>query len=343
MTCPNCQSTDHQPEAKYCCHCGASLTGRECPICHSTDHLPEAKFCFHCGASLPFEECPTCHSTDNLPEATFCSHCGSSLNKNKEEFPSDETASKPAPLSPVINQLIDNMVEVKGGTFFMGATSEQKDDCENDEMPVHQVTLSTFSIGRYPVTQKEWKEVMGTNPSIFERNDQPVENVSWYDCQEFIQKLNKLTGMNFRLPTEAEWEFAARGGRETENFIYSGDDDLDEVAWFYENSGDVWADEDEWSEDHLEEYQCRPQPVGQKLPNELELYDMSGNVWEWCSDWYGRYDSSFQTNPTGPETGSYRIKRGGAWYNKAESCRVSYRGNANPTDKECHTGFRLAL
>ena len=343
MTCPNCQSTDHQPEAKYCCHCGASLTGRECPICHSTDHLPEAKFCFHCGASLPFEECPTCHSTDNLPEATFCSHCGSSLNKNKEEFPSDETASKPAHLSPVINQLIDNMVEVKGGTFFMGATSEQKDDCENDEMPVHQVTLSTFSIGRYPVTQKEWKEVMGTNPSIFERNDQPVENVSWDDCQEFIQKLNKLTGMNFRLPTEAEWEFAARGGKESENFIYSGDDDLDEVAWFYENSGDVWADEDEWSEDHLEEYQCRPQPVGQKLPNELELYDMSGNVWEWCSDWYGRYDSSFQTNPTGPETGSYRIKRGGAWYNKAESCRVSYRGNANPTDKECHTGFRLAL
>ncbi len=226
----------------------------------------------------------------------------------------------------ILQNLVNNMVSVEGGTFLLGATAEQGDDAEGDESPAHQVTVSSYSIGKYEVTQEEWGAVMGENPSAFKGDKKrPVENVSWEDCKEFISKLNELTGKQFRLPTEAEWEFAARGGnKRLENTKYAGGADIDAVAWYYGNSGDT------------------THPVGEKSPNALGLYDMSGNVWEWCEDYYGDYDSSAQKDPKGPASGSYRVNRGGGWYFSARYCRVSYRGNYNPSCRYYNGGFRLA-
>lgn len=175
-----------------------------------------------------------------------------------------------------------DMVWVEGGTFRMGATSEQGSDAWGGEKPVHSVTLSGYYIGKTEVTQALWKAVMGSNPSEFKGDNLPVEQVSWDDCQEFIRKLNSLTGQHFRLPTEAEWEFACRGGNNSCGYKYSGSNDIDNVAWYFDNSGH------------------KTHPVGTKAQNELGIYDMSGNVWEWCSDWYGNYSSGAQTNPKGP-------------------------------------------
>lgn len=225
----------------------------------------------------------------------------------------------------IIENLINNMVYVSGGTFSMGATSEQGSDAGYNEKPAHRVTLSSYYIGKYEVTQAEWRAVMGSNPSNFKGDNLPVENVSWNDCQEFIRKLNSLTGKNFRLPTEAEWEFAARGGNNSRGYKYSGSNDIGSVAWYYSNSG---------SNTH---------PVGQKSPNELGLYDMSGNVWEWCQDWLGGYPSSVQTNPTGPISGFLRVRRGGGWGSFAGSCRVSLRYCSTPDDRYYDLGLRLVL
>jgi len=226
----------------------------------------------------------------------------------------------------VIQNLIANMVYVEGGTFTMGATSEQDSDAYNDEKPTHQVTLSSFSIGKYEVTQAEWQAVMGTNPSQFTGNSQrPVENVSWNDCQEFIRKLNAMTGKRFRLPTEAEWEYAARGGNRSRGYKYAGSNTLGNVAWYGNNSD------------------SKTHPVGTKSPNELGLYDMSGNVWEWCNDWLGSYSSNSQYNPIGPASGSCRVYRGGGWYCAAWSCRVSFRSIITPGDRYNNLGLRLAL
>ena len=227
-------------------------------------------------------------------------------------------------LSPVLQTLINNMVRVEGGTFTMGATSEQGSDAYSEEKPAHQVTLSSFSIGKYEVTQEEWQAVMGTNPSKFKGNRRPVELVNWEDCQAFISKLNALTGKRFRLPTEAEWEYAARGGNQSRGYKYAGSNDVGSVAWYDDNSGN------------------KTHPVGQKLPNELGLYDMSGNVYEWCQDRYGGYSSSSQTNPTGASSGSSRVFRGGSWYFNARDCRSSYRG-CTPSLGFSHLGLRLAL
>ncbi|MBO7279020.1 MAG: SUMF1/EgtB/PvdO family nonheme iron enzyme [Bacteroidales bacterium] len=217
------------------------------------------------------------------------------------------------------------MVFVEGGTFQMGATSEQGSDAYDDEKPVHSVTLSDFYIGKYEVTQAQWKAVMGKNPSRFQGDNLPVENVSWNDIQEFIKKLNRLTGKRYRLPTEAEWEYAARGGKKSKGYKYAGSNSIGEVAWYDSNSG----------------YETHP--VGQKQPNELGLYDMSGNVWEWCQDWYGNYNSSSQTNPSGPASGSYRVLRGGSWYRSARYCRVSDRSFNYPSNWYYFYGFRLVL
>lgn len=217
------------------------------------------------------------------------------------------------------------MVEVRGGTFRMGATSEQGCDAYDWEKPVHSVTLSGYYIGKTEVTQALWKAVMGSNPSYFKGDDLPVECVSWDDCQEFIRKLNSLTGQHFRLPTEAEWEFACRGGNNSLGYKYSGSDNIDNVAWYDGNSGD------------------KTHPVATKSANELGIYDMSGNVWEWCCDWYGDYTSGALTNPKGPESGSDRVDRGGSWLNYAGNCRSSYRGIDNPTYRINFLGLRLAL
>ena len=229
-----------------------------------------------------------------------------------------------------VHGVVFKMVKVAGGTFQMGATSEQGSDAENDEYPVHSVTLSDYYIGQTEVTQELWEAVMGSNPSYFKGNDQrPVEAVSWNDCQEFIEKLNRLTGKNFRLPTEAEWEYAARGGSKSRGYKYSGSNDAKVVAWYDDNSGD------------------KTHPVAQKQSNELGLYDMSGNVYEWCSDRYGRYSSNSQTNPRGASSGSDRVLRGGSWCSGAWCVRVSDRLNDTPDDSlgaRCsNCGLRLAL
>ena len=222
-----------------------------------------------------------------------------------------------------VNGVSFEMVRVEGGTFRMGATSEQEDDANSDEKPVHSVTLSSYYIGKTEVTQALWQAVMGSNPSAFQGADLPVECVSWNDCQEFIQKLNRLTGRNFRLPTEAEWEFACRGGNKSNGYKYSGSNDIDNVAWYDGYSG--------------------AHPVGTKAPNELGIYDMSGNVWEWCSDWYADYTSYSQTDPTGPQSGSRRVRRGGSWGGGAGYCRSSSRNINRPTFRIDNLGLRLAL
>ena len=206
-------------------------------------------------------------------------------------------------LSAELNKLINNMVYVSGGTFTMGATSEQGSEAYDNEKPTHSVTLSSYYICKYEVTQALWRAVMGSNPSFFKGDNLPVEYVSWNDCQTFINRLNSYTGRNFRLPTEAEWEFAARGGNYSRHYKYSGSNYISDVGWYDDNSGN------------------RTHPVGTKQANELGLYDMSGNVWEWCSDWYGSYSFYSQNDPTGPNSGSYRVNRGGGWNFYAWLCR----------------------
>lgn len=224
-----------------------------------------------------------------------------------------------------VNGIKYNMVWVEGGTFRMGATSEQDGDAYDNEKPAHSVTLSSYYIGKTEVTQALWKAVMGSNPSEFKGDNRPVESVSWDDCQAFIRKLNALTGQNFRLPTEAEWEFACRGGNNSRGYKYSGSNYIDNVAWHDGNFGD------------------KTHPVATKSPNELGIYDMSGNVWEWCADWYGDYSSGRQTNPKGPYDGSRRVRRGGCWYFNAGRCRSSSRGNYDPSYRNYYLGLRLAL
>ena len=227
--------------------------------------------------------------------------------------------------SLTVNGVIFEMVYVEGGTFDMGATTEQGSDAESDEKPVHSVTLDGYYIGKCEVTQELWEAVMGSNPSHFKGAQNPVENVSWNDCQEFVSRLNSLTGRTFRLPTEAEWEYAARGGNKSLHYKYSGSDNIDEVAWYNNNSG------------------RSTHAVGTKSPNELGIYDMSGNVWEWCSDWYGGYSAGAQTNPQGPSSGSYRVLRGGSWINYAGNCRVSIRSYDDPGNSNINFGLRLVL
>ena len=237
------------------------------------------------------------------------------------------------------------MVFVQGGTFTMGCTDEQGSNCQDEVKPVHQVTVSDYYIGKYEVTQGLWEKVMGNNPSYFKNcgDDCPVENVRWNDCQEFISKLNQLTGKRYRLPTEAEWEYAARGGREVARnvqlqTIYAGSNNLGEVAWYDENS-DV---------NYLGGYEengrkLGTQPVGTKKPNALGIYDMSGNVREWCNDWYGDYISGGVTNPKGAATGSSRVIRGGSWFDAGNSDRVSGRLHKNPSYRNINIGLRLTF
>ena len=226
---------------------------------------------------------------------------------------------------PVKNGISIDMVKVEAGTFMMGATSEMKDPYD-DEKPVHQVTLTNdYYMGKYEVTQALWQAVMGSNPSNFKGDNLPVEEVSWNDCQEFISKLNSLTGRKFRLPTEAEWEYAARGGKKSRSYQYSGSSNISDVAWYDGNSVN------------------KTHPVGTKQANELGIYDMTGNVWEWCSDWYGSYSSSSQTNPMGSDSGAKRVRRGGSWCHIARICRSSYRSGDAPDCRGLYLGLRLAL
>ena len=217
------------------------------------------------------------------------------------------------------------MVKVTGGTFQMGSTNG-----EEWEQPVHSVTLSDYYIGETEVTQELWLAVMGEAPdgcgywTYGSGADRPAYWVTWYQSQEFISKLNEMTGRTFRLPTEAEWEFAARGGNQSKGYVFSGSNDIDDVAWYNLNS-------------------TTTPPVAKKTPNELGLYDMSGSLWEWCSDWASPYSNEAQTNPTGADRGRARVLRGGFWLEGKDNCRVAYRSAANPRDQAPGIGFRLAL
>jgi formylglycine-generating enzyme required for sulfatase activity len=217
---------------------------------------------------------------------------------------------------------------VKGGCFKMG---DMFGDGEKDEKPLHEVCVDDYWMGKFEVTQGEYRKVMGVNPSNFKQcgDNCPVESVSWDNAQDFIKNLNSLTGKSFRLPTEAEWEYAARSGRKKEKYI--GGDDPDSLAWYDKNSGKT------------------THPVGQKAPNGLGLYDMSGNVWEWVQDWYdeGYYKKgpkkSGWKNPQGPSTGDYRVLRGGSWYNSSSYLRASYRTFSTPAYRNYGDGFRLVI
>ena len=244
----------------------------------------------------------------------------------------DETIDSNGNRIIIVNGVSFTMIAVEGGTFQMGAQSSDSSgdnydgDAYSDESPVHSVTLSSYYIGETEVTQELWEAVMGNNPSYYSGYTQrPVESVSWNDCQEFITKLNNLTGKNFRLPTEAEWEYAARGGNKSKGYKYSGSNTVGDVAWCDSNSSSQTHD------------------VKTKQANELGIYDMSGNVCEWCQDWYGSYSSSSQTNPTGPVSGSLRVLRGGGWNYYARYCRVSFRYDVSPDCRYNYYGFRLAL
>lgn len=248
------------------------------------------------------------------------------------ETPSNETFT--------VNGVTFTMVYVENGTFMMGATDDDNVAFE-DERPRHEVTLSSYYIGQTEVTQELWMAVMGTNPSYFTPTNgfaeiltRPVEFVSWDDCQVFIAKLNELTGRTFRLPTEAEWEFAARGGNQSQGYIFSGSNVIGEVAWWNNNAGTILGTSDPNYGTHA---------VATKKANELGIYDMSGNVSEWCQDRYGSYSDQPQVNPTGPASGSYRVFRGGYWSNLTNKCRVCFRHHYYSWQQKNSRGFRLAM
>lgn len=225
----------------------------------------------------------------------------------------------------IVNGVHFKMIDVEGGTFIMGAPNTEPASY-TFEKPLHDVTLSAFSIGETEVTQELYESIMGKNPSINKSNPQnPVERVDWNDCIAFIEKLNEITGKKFRLPTEAEWEYAAIGGKYTHYYIFSGSEMAADVAWYVINSNGS------------------SQPVKQLRPNELGLYDMSGNVYEWVNDWYARYSSDPQTNPQGPETGTLKVYRGGSWHDGAAYSRCHFRYMREITYKTQWHGFRLAM
>ena len=305
--------------------------------------------CPHCGQEHPdiFQFCPitgqimaprfmACINKQCLDygkyilplDSRFCPSCGNPLDNQIGENDNSNDANDV--LSFTINGISFNMILVKHGCFMMGATEEQKEP-NNDEKPVHKVIITkNYYIGETQVTQRLWNAIMGDNPSYFKGNNRPVESVSWDECQIFINVLNsklrtKLAGKKFRLPTEAEWEFAARGGNNSDGFQYAFSDNLCEVAWCSKNSDG------------------KTHPVAQLKPNELDIYDMNGNVWEWCQDWYGKYSLNSQTNPKGPSRGDYCVIRCGSWNVDNRDGRLSYRNCSIPHGRHSGIGLRLVL
>ena len=226
-----------------------------------------------------------------------------------------------------VKGIVFSMQRVEGSVFVMGGTREQHREAISTDLPRHTVALDAYYIGHTEVTQALWQTVMNEEPLTLEgyNPNYPVTNISWYDCQTFIQRLDSITNMPFRLPTEAEWEFACRGGLYSKGLRYSGSDKVEDVAWF----------------DYISN--SKVHPIKEKAPNELGLYDMSGNLFEWCLDWYTRYTSESLINPAGPNDGRRRVLRGGCWNYSARNCRVSYRLNDSPQHADNYYGFRLAM
>ncbi|MEI6681011.1 MAG: SUMF1/EgtB/PvdO family nonheme iron enzyme [Bacteroidota bacterium] len=294
-------------------------------ITPSASSLPNDDFPFNRKQPLPAEEkekqktqqktCPNpaCKRTGLSAEAVYCPYCSAKLTD-----PGCDLVN----FTEIVNDVCFDMVVVEGGTFIMGSNNG-----DEDEKPIHKVTLDNFYIGQYPVTQKLWQIVTGSNPSYFKGDHLPVEKISWDDTQEFIEKLNLKTGKSYRLPTEAEWDYAARGGNQSRGYTYSGSNSIDDVAWYDGNSG------------------LKTHPVGQKQANELGLYDMSGNVCEWCNDWFASdyYANSPEFNPKGPATGGRRVFRGGSCLSIPRRCHSSNRYYYYPIYHFDLRGFRLAF
>lgn len=266
----------------------------KCPECENI--VPDgSKFCSHCGHKFEQEntiKCPNPECGHLIPaDSKFCPDCGSKTEGKQND----------ASITINVNGIDFNMIRVDGGTFIMGEGEKS-----------HQISLGSYYIGETPVTQKLWMAVMESNPSHYKGGENPVECVSWNDCQEFIKKLNQKTGQQFRLPTDEEWEFSAKGGCKSRHTQFSGSNKLDEVAWFKENSGGT------------------THPVKNKKPNELGLYDMNGNVWEWCFDVSELLDI-------------FRVCRGGSYCHDAKCCILTYQGELNLDSRGYNVGLRLAL
>ncbi|PKP28327.1 MAG: formylglycine-generating enzyme family protein [Bacteroidetes bacterium HGW-Bacteroidetes-19] len=225
----------------------------------------------------------------------------------------------------LIQELIQELIYVDGGTFLMGCNTPKDTQCVEAEFPSHLVTLDPFFIGKFEITQLLWVKIMDHDPNTYKGNTLPVTSISWDDCQEFIKRLNHITSLNFALPTEAQWEFAARGGIKSKNTPFAGSKEINEVAWYKGNSKLMY------------------QSIGTLAPNELGLHDMSGNVWEWCSDFYGPYSTEQQKNPKGPESGVNRVYRGGSWLDNQSYIRITTRNCGRPDYKMNCLGFRLIL
>ena len=295
----------------------------------SADRLPEVESTYSSALVMLLLDCSSVLD-ENFGELQYAANAfiGRMQNYN---IPPDTI-----PGQYTVNGVSFQMVDVEGGTFTMGVDSVAYEAgvANIDELPAHEVTVSSFSIAETEVTQELWMAVMGTNPSNFTGDLQrPVENVSWENCQEFIAQLNALTGMNFRLPTEAEWEYAARGGNMDSGMLYSGSEVIDEVAWYYSNSYVVGTGSPDYGT-HV---------VASKTANELGLFDMTGNVFEWCSDWYGTYNEEPQTDPAGPEMGTDRVIRGGSWISTRRDSRNTSRSGDAPANRSYNVGLRLAL
>lgn len=240
-------------------------------------------------------------------------------------YSEEEEPNLPKDVTIQVGDVGLRMIYVEGGVFTMGGTDEQGEDVKAYEEPAHPVKLNSYYIGMTEVTQELWEAVMGWNYAWnTESNQLPMEDVNWEECKEFADVLSERTGKKFRLPTEAEWEYAARGGIKSGNHKYSGSDNIDDVAWYVSNSDDMTHE------------------VGTKNANELGIYDMNGNVWEWCYDYFGIYDNSAQTNPKGAVNSSTNVTRGGYYLEKPENCRVYSRYGINPSTKSPYGGFRLA-
>lgn len=259
-------------------------------------------------------------SLDAISRDTILVSIGNSSKKIKMAWSRNTTPFQ----KQAIEMLLQELIYVEGGTFMMGCTKEQ-DLCEEAEFPAHQVTLSSYYIAKHEVFQLLWLETMGYNPTVHKNNKYPISNVSWDECQDFIKKLNHITSLHFALPTEAQWEYAAKGGNKSKNTIFSGSDKIEKVAWYKDNARSLY---------HV---------VGTLAPNELGIHDMSGNVWEWCSDYYGPYTSNPLINPKGPATGINRVYRGGSWLDNMNYTRISNRNCGRADYKMNCIGLRLVL
>ena len=294
----------------------------KCPHCNQ-EHPDNFQFCPITGKKFSvLKACsnPVCpdYGKHILPmDSLFCPTCGCKLEIEGKLVNGD--CSK---ISLSVGSVSFNMIKVEGGTFKMGSTNG-----EGRERPVHDVTVSSYYIGQTQVTQALWTEVMGENPSDFVGDNKPVNRVNWFDCELFLKKLSEITKQQFRLPTEAEWEYAAKGGNKSKGYEYAGGNQIENVAWFDENSnGEVHQ-------------------VTKKKPNELGIYDMSGNVWEWCQDWgeRGYYKKSPNRDPQGPSSGTSRVVRGGGRNSIAGNCRIAYRNFNSPDNRRSSIGLRLVL